>query len=99
MFSRRNDSIRRGAGSRGGARPLADAVLTKYLDSTDPMSILRLKTLDAFIAFDLDGCEVSAGGTRLAADVTEHEAELLARAMTYKFAVLGLRMGGAKGAI
>ncbi len=63
------------------------------------MSILRLKTLDAFIAFDLESCEVNAGGTRLAPDVTEREAELLARAMTYKFAVLGLHMGGAKGAI
>ena len=38
------------------------------------------------IAFDFD-CAVSAGGTRLAPDVTEDEVRLLARAMTYKFAV------------
>ncbi len=63
------------------------------------MSTLHLKTLDGFVAFDLENCEVSAGGTRLAPDVTEREAELLARAMTYKFAALGLHMGGAKGAI
>ena len=63
------------------------------------MYILRLKTLDAFIAFDLDNARFSAGGTRFAPDVTEQEAALLARAMTYKFGVLGLQAGGAKGAI
>jgi glutamate dehydrogenase/leucine dehydrogenase len=63
------------------------------------MEILRLRTLDAFIAFDLADSTVSAGGTRLAPDVSEREAGLLARAMTYKFAALGLPMGGAKGAI
>lgn len=63
------------------------------------MSILRLKTLDAFIAFDFDDARFSAGGTRFAPDVTEEEAALLARAMTYKFGVLGLQAGGAKGAI
>ncbi len=62
------------------------------------MKILRLKTVDAFVAFDFE-CPISAGGTRLAPDVTERETELLARAMTYKFAVLGVRFGGAKGAI
>jgi glutamate dehydrogenase/leucine dehydrogenase len=62
------------------------------------LRVERLKTVDAFVAFDLD-CPTSAGGTRLAPDVTEHETELLARAMTYKFAVLGVRMGGAKAAI
>lgn len=63
------------------------------------MQLLHLKTLDAFIAFDLDACNVNAGGTRLAPDVTEGEVALLARAMTYKFAVLGHPLGGAKGAI
>ncbi len=62
------------------------------------MKTLRLKTVDALVAFDFE-CPTSAGGTRLAPDVTERETQLLARAMTYKFAVLGVRIGGAKGAI
>ena len=62
------------------------------------MKTLRLKTVDAYVAFDF-ACPTSAGGTRLAPDVTERESQLLARAMTYKFAVLGVNFGGAKGAI
>ena len=62
------------------------------------MKTLRLKTVDAYVAFDFD-CPTSAGGTRLAPDVTERETQLLARAMTYKFAVLGVNFGGAKAAI
>ncbi|MGH7897798.1 MAG: Glu/Leu/Phe/Val dehydrogenase dimerization domain-containing protein, partial [Candidatus Binatia bacterium] len=63
------------------------------------MALHKLKTVDGLIAFDLEGCTVNAGGTRLAPDVTTREVGLLARAMTYKFAALGLHMGGAKGAI
>jgi len=63
------------------------------------LDLLRLKTVDGFIAFDLEDCRVNAGGTRLAPDVSEREVRLLARAMTYKFAVLGLEMGGAKAAV
>jgi len=59
---------------------------------------LRLKTVDAYIAFDFE-CPTSAGGTRLAPDVTERETQLLARAMSYKFAVLETKFGGAKAAI
>jgi glutamate dehydrogenase/leucine dehydrogenase len=62
------------------------------------MKTVKLKTVDAFVAFDLD-CPTSAGGTRLAPDITERETQLLARAMTYKFAVLGVSIGGAKAAI
>jgi len=62
------------------------------------MKILRLETVNAYVAFDFE-CPTSAGGTRLAADVTERETELLARAMSYKFAILGVPMGGAKAAI
>ena len=62
------------------------------------MKTLKLRTVDAYVAFDFE-CPTSAGGTRLAADVTERESQLLARAMTYKFAVLGANIGGAKGAI
>src|SRR5258707_13438141 len=62
------------------------------------MRTLKLKTVDAYVAFDLE-CPTSAGGTRLAPDVTERETQLLARAMTYKFAVLGVNYGGAKATI
>jgi glutamate dehydrogenase (NAD(P)+) len=63
------------------------------------MNVLRLETVDAFVAFDLDESLHNAGGTRLAPDVTEREGALLARAMTYKFAVLGRPLGGAKGMV
>jgi glutamate dehydrogenase (NAD(P)+) len=59
---------------------------------------MRLKTVDAFIAFDFE-CPTSGGGTRLAPDVTERETQLLARAMTYKFALLGINNGGAKATV
>src|SRR6266705_1199338 len=62
------------------------------------MRTLKLKTVVAYVAFDFE-CPTSAGGTRLAPDVTERETQLLARAMSYKFAVLETNFGGAKGAI
>lgn len=62
------------------------------------MRIVELSTVDGFIAFDLD-CPVSGGGTRMAPDVTREETALLARAMTYKFAALRQRLGGAKAGI
>jgi glutamate dehydrogenase/leucine dehydrogenase len=61
--------------------------------------VLRLETVDAFVVFDLDDAAHAAGGTRLAPDVSETEGALLARAMTYKFAVLGRPVGGAKGLV
>src|SRR5437660_11949080 len=64
-----------------------------------PMEIYQLHTVNGFIAFEFDDARVSAGGTRYAPDVSEREAQVLARAMTYKFAVLGRRNGGAKGAV
>src|SRR5438128_19512 len=63
------------------------------------MPIRPLRSVEGFIAFDLDDCRINAGGTRLAPDVSEAEARLLARAMTYKFATLGLHMGGAKAVV
>jgi len=63
------------------------------------VEVLRLDTVDAFVVFDLDGAPHAAGGTRLAPDVSEREGELLARAMTYKFAVLRSPVGGAKGLV
>lgn len=61
--------------------------------------VVGLRSVPGFIVFDLSGAPHSAGGTRLAPDVSEHEVALLARAMTYKFAALGAEMGGAKAGI
>ncbi len=60
---------------------------------------VELLSVPGFIVFDLPGAETSAGGTRLAPDVTVAEVALLARAMTYKFAALGARVGGAKAGV
>src|SRR2546430_5069787 len=59
---------------------------------------MELSSVPGFVAFDLD-CPTSAGGTRRAPDATRTEAALLARAMTYKFAVLEQEFGGAKGVL
>ena len=61
--------------------------------------ILELDSVPGFVVFDLPGVPTSAGGTRLAPDVGVAEVALLARAMTYKFAVLGDRVGGAKAGL
>jgi glutamate dehydrogenase/leucine dehydrogenase len=61
--------------------------------------IVELGSVPGFVVFDLPGAPVSAGGTRLAPDVSVAEVALLARAMTYKFAVLGDRVGGAKAGV
>lgn len=61
----------------------------------------HLTSVDGEIVFDIDPDVVgaSAGGTRVADDVTVDEVALLARAMTYKFAVFEDRLGGAKAGI
>ena len=51
------------------------------------------------MVFDLPGAPLSAGGTRLAPDVSVAEVAVLARSMTYKFAALGERVGGAKAGV
>src|SRR5579863_9846272 len=61
--------------------------------------IIELSSVPGFVVFDLPGVPVSAGGTRLAPDVSVTEVALLARAMTYKYAVLGVRVGGAKAGV
>jgi hypothetical protein len=58
---------------------------------TSVVEIIELESVPGFIVFDLPGVPFSAGGTRLAADVTRAEVALLARAMTYKFAALASR--------
>jgi glutamate dehydrogenase/leucine dehydrogenase len=61
--------------------------------------IVELASVPGFVVFDLPGVPVSAGGTRLAPDVSVAEVALLARAMTYKFAALGAQVGGAKAGV
>src|SRR5579864_7734235 len=61
--------------------------------------IVELSSVPGFVVFDLPGVPLSAGGTRLAPDVSVAEVALLARAMTYKYAVLGVRVGGAKAGV
>ena len=55
--------------------------------------------LDAVIIIDHDLFPISAGGTRMLADVDVREVARLARAMTWKFAVCGVRYAGAKAGI
>jgi glutamate dehydrogenase (NAD(P)+) len=61
--------------------------------------IIELISVPGFVVFDLPGAAVAAGGTRLAPDVTVAEVALLARAMTYKYAALGVKFGGAKAGV
>src|SRR6516162_4587292 len=61
--------------------------------------IIKLESVRGFVVLDLPDASVCAGGTRLAPDVTITEVALLARAMTYKFAALGDRVGGAKAGV
>ena len=61
--------------------------------------IIELSSVPGFVVFDLPGVRMSAGGTRLAPDVSVAEVALLARAMTYKFAVIGAHVGGAKAGV
>src|SRR5580693_3758168 len=65
----------------------------------DGPEVIELSSVPGFVVFDLPGAPASAGGTRLAPDVSMAEVALLARAMTYKFAALGARMGGAKAGV
>ena len=61
--------------------------------------IVELGSVPGFVVFDLPGTPLSAGGTRLAPDVSVAEVAVLARSMTYKFAALGERVGGAKAGV
>src|SRR5437868_431479 len=50
--------------------------------------IVEFGSVPGFVVFDLPGAPLSAGGTRLAPDVSVAEVAVLARSMTYKFAAL-----------
>ncbi len=74
---------------------------TEVRDARTPSrpETIELQSVPGFIVFDLPGARISAGGTRLAPDVTVAEVALLARAMTYKYAALGAQVGGAKAGV
>jgi glutamate dehydrogenase/leucine dehydrogenase len=61
--------------------------------------IIELSSVPGFVVFDMPGAATSAGGTRLAPDVSVAEVALLAQAMTYKYGVLGVQVGGAKAGV
>jgi glutamate dehydrogenase (NAD(P)+) len=63
------------------------------------MRFRELTSVEGIIAFDIPQAPHSSGGTRMAADVDRDEIALLARAMTYKFGVLGLQIAGAKAGL
>jgi glutamate dehydrogenase/leucine dehydrogenase len=67
-------------------------------DAAGQPETIELVSVPGFVVLDLPGTRC-AGGTRLAPDVTIAEVALLARAMTYKLAVLGAQVGGAKAGL
>src|SRR5215472_12350214 len=72
--------------------------LSAQMRSAGPL-VVELTSVPGFVVFDLPGAQLSAGGTRLAPGATVAEVSLLARAMTYKFAALQARVGGAKAGV
>ena len=77
--------------------------MTSELAEGVPARVLRIREplagLDAVVVVDHTIFPVSAGGTRMAPDVTEGEVTRLARAMTWKFAVYRLPLAGAKAGV
>jgi glutamate dehydrogenase (NAD(P)+) len=91
----------RGSGPRAGCG-LRAAPCLQHADQVAAdrdTGVVELGSVPGFVVFDLPGAPFSAGGTRLAADVSVAEVALLARAMTYKFAALGQQVGGAKAGV
>jgi glutamate dehydrogenase (NAD(P)+) len=72
-------------------------------DDAPPARVLEIVEpevgLDAVVVIDHELFESSAGGTRMAPDVTTDEVARLARAMTWKLAVCGVPYSGAKAGI
>ena len=61
--------------------------------------VLRLRPVAGRIAFAYAEDQAHlhhSGGTRLASDVSDSEVALLARCMSYKFGILGIKIIGAK---
>ncbi len=71
-----------------------DAPPARVIEITEPAV-----GLDAVVVIDHELFPTSAGGTRMAPDVTADEVAHLARAMTWKLAVCGVPYAGAKAGI
>lgn len=63
------------------------------------MTIHKMSSTDAFIAFDFDDAPISVGLVRAAPKVLQGGAKELARSASYTFALLELQVGGASGGI
>ena len=63
------------------------------------MRIQKLESTDAFVVWDLEGAERSAGVARLGPKILQEGAEMLARSVTYSFAAFGVKMSGASAGI
>jgi len=63
------------------------------------VTIHKMSSTEAFIAFDLNGVETSVGMVRSAPKVLQGGAKELARSVTYTFALLEQRVGGASAGI
>jgi hypothetical protein len=61
--------------------------------------IEQLESPDAFIVYDLEGADRSAGVARVAPKVLHESAEMLARVITYAAATFELRVSGASAGI
>jgi glutamate dehydrogenase/leucine dehydrogenase len=64
------------------------------------VEVLTLRSVNGWVVRDVGEWRLGAGGTRLVAEGSLGEAKVLARAMTYKFALAGLkRVSGAKAVL
>jgi glutamate dehydrogenase/leucine dehydrogenase len=63
------------------------------------VTIHKLSSTNAFVAFDFDDAETSVGLVRCAPKVLQGGAKELARSATYTFALLEMTVGGASAAI
>jgi hypothetical protein len=61
--------------------------------------IQKLESTDAFVVWDLEEAEHSAGIARLAPKILQEGAEMLARSVTYSFAAFGVKASGASAGI
>lgn len=75
----------------------------KIADGLGPEKIVHIYNpavgMKAVVVVDTTSLGGSAGGTRMLPDITTEEISWLARAMTHKFAILDIPIGGAKAGI
>jgi glutamate dehydrogenase/leucine dehydrogenase len=82
---------------------MKEAMNQTFGDELGPELVVRVHdpetNMTGFLVVDNSVLGPVGGGTRMAPDVDEQEVRDLARAMTYKFAFLGLPRGGSKAGI